>query len=247
METWLKYLLIFLAGFVAGIINILAGAGSVLTIPALIFLGLPADIANGTNRIGIFFQNVLSVYKFMSKAREGIMIGLKLAGWTVIGSVAGSLLGIRIKSDTLQTIFGIIIIFFAVLTVFKSKLKIRNTRKQPWYIIAPIFILIGFYGGLFQAGVGLFLIAAISFCYVDDMVKVNSAKITTVLIFILPSLIIYAIGGKVELFPAMILTCGSMLGGYLGTHLALKKDSSFVNYAIVAAVVLSGLKLLKVF
>jgi uncharacterized protein len=243
---WFKYLLLFLAGLAAGVINILAGAGSILTLPVLIFVGLPADIANGTNRVGIMFQNVLAVARYLRYEREGVLIGLRLVAWTIVGSVLGSWLGISLKSDTLQTIFAVLIIVLALLTVFRSRLKVKFTKKQPWYLVAPVFILIGFYGGLFQAGVGLFLIAGISWCYIDDMVKVNVAKVTMVLIFIIPSLIIYLLAGKVDIVYGLVLTLGSMTGGYLGTFLALKKDSPYVNYAILVAVFLSALKLLKV-
>jgi uncharacterized membrane protein YfcA len=104
------YLLLILVGFIAGIINVVAGGGSLLTLPILIFLGLPPNIANGTNRIAIIIQNIFAIKGFQSKEISSYSFSIYLAIPATIGAILGSLAGVKIEGELFNKILGVIMV-----------------------------------------------------------------------------------------------------------------------------------------
>ncbi len=124
-------LILFIAGSLAGFINVMAGGGSSITLPVLIFLGLDSATANGTNRIGVLFQNVSAVYSFKKENYNHFGISLKLALWTLPGSILGALVAIDIKDELFNKILGIIMIgiIFTIMFPVKKKDVYGSSRK----------------------------------------------------------------------------------------------------------------------
>ena len=110
------YILLVFLGFAAGFINIFAGGGSMLVVPFLIFLGLPANIANATNRIAILFQNTVSVFTFQQKKILDLRTDYKLLFPVLLGSIAGAFTAVDIQKEVLEKIIGglLIVMFFMV-------------------------------------------------------------------------------------------------------------------------------------
>jgi hypothetical protein len=246
--------LLVLAGLAAGILNTLAGGGSFLTLPALIFLGLDANLANGTNRIGVLVQNVTAVASFARMGQVPGRLALALLPPTVIGAFAGARVAVDVPEPALRAIVGAVLLL-ALPVVFLPEGKIPSRRRaragargsseshlSPWAYAA--FAAIGFYGGFIQAGVGFLLLGAIVPLIGLDLVRANALKVVIVLAHTAIALPVFAARGQVDPAAGLVLAAGSMAGAWIGTHLAVLRGARFVRWVLVAAIVLSAVQLL---
>ena len=124
------YILLVLVGFIAGVINVVAGGGSLLTLPMLIFLGLPPNIANGTNRIAIIIQNIFAVKGFQSKEVNTSPFSVYLAIPATIGAIIGAFAGVKIEGELFNKILGIIMLVIVAYMVFKPKASTKNNLER---------------------------------------------------------------------------------------------------------------------
>ncbi len=257
MSDPLAYLLLFLAGSVAGTINVLAGGGSFLTLPLLIFLGLPATVANGTNRIAILVQNVGAVWSFN---RHGVM------DWSWIRSAAlpalagaglGTWAAIRIDDASFQRVLAALMVVFAVVMLFDPlRNRIRRAGEDAvaeaaetetparlsGMAFSATFFGVGVYGGFVQAGVGFFILA-LAMLAGFDLVRGNALKVLVVLVFTPLALVLFAMAGKVDWGMGIALAGGNLLGGLIGTHLTVLKGHAWVKRVVVVMIVVFALKL----
>ena len=137
-------LLLTLAGFVAGFINTIAGGGSLITLPTLIFLGLPPSVANGTNRIGIFIQTFSGAVGYRSKGIKTFPFSIYCGISALIGSLIGAKIAVDIKGELFNKILAVVMIAVVILIVFKPKIKaeellVRTTGKHLWISIVAFF------------------------------------------------------------------------------------------------------------
>ena len=251
------YLVLFLAGSVAGTINVLAGGGSFLTLPLLIFLGLPPTVANGTNRIAILVQNVGAVWSFN---RHGVMDWSwirKAALPALAGAGLGTWAAIRIGDASFQRILATLMIVFAIVMLLdplRNRIKRgQSVKETPDTADAPpprlsglafsaMFFGVGVYGGFVQAGVGFFILALAMLAGLD-LVKGNALKVLVVLVFTPLALILFAAAGKVDWGMGTALAGGNLLGGLAGTHLTVLKGHAWVKRVVVVMIVVFALKL----
>jgi len=117
----LKLVILFCSGILAGIINTLAGGGSTLTLPALILCGLPSPIANATNRVAIFFQNLTATAKFKQHGQLQVKPVVHIAIAAVAGSILGSLFATKIDSEVFDKMLGILLIFILIMVIKPKK------------------------------------------------------------------------------------------------------------------------------
>jgi hypothetical protein len=237
--TWWEALLLVGGGLVAGIINTMAGGGSALTVPLLVLAGVPGNQANGSNRVGILTSSAAAVLSFRhSKATDISGVGKVLVP-TVIGSIVGSYTVSRLADDTFETVFGLLMIPIVLLTVFKPKPKLDATPWPKWATVV-VFAGIGLYGGAFQAGVGLVLLAALTRAGYD-LVTANNVKVLVNLVVVVFALPVFIIQGNVVWAPALVLAAGFMVGGWFGAKLAVKGGEQLVRvFMVVAALFLAG-------
>ncbi|MFA5516116.1 MAG: sulfite exporter TauE/SafE family protein [Desulfuromonadales bacterium] len=199
MPEYLHLPALLLVGFVSGFLNILAGGGSLLTLPLLIFLGLPATVANGTNRVGVLWQNIFAVASFR---RQGVL-PLRLALMCTAPSLAGSYIGARLAVDIDEQLFqrllaGVMIGVLVVILVDPAKrLRIEpaafSTLRLAVLLVS--FFFIGIYGGFVQAGVGFLIIPALM-VHGIDLVRTNAVKILVILLFTIPALWVFIAHGR---------------------------------------------------
>jgi uncharacterized protein len=244
-------LLIFLSGVAAGFVNVIAGGGSFLTLPLLMLLGgLPAAAANGTNRIAILVQNLIAIRRFRASGFRDVRQGLGLAVSAVAGSLLGSVLAQDIPEQSFRFVLGGIMVL-ALLPVLGrpgtparsgGAGELRHPRLQ-----VPIFFLIGAFGGFIQAGTGYLIIAALSTLGGLSLVRTNSLKLVIIAAYILPSILVFLVNGNVQWMPAMILTGGCSIGGWLGASFALTKGDRWIRYVLLAAVLALAGKLIGLY
>jgi len=248
---WYLVLAVIGVGFLAGFINTLAGSGSLLSLPMLMFLGLPANVANGTNRIAILLQNVVGVGSFRQQKVLNTRMGLWLAAPAVIGSLIGAQIAIELNEEVMeQVIAGLLIIMF-FLILYKPAQWVKgqagHVQAKPSTLQFIIFFLIGIYGGFIQAGVGLFLLAGLVLGAGVDLVRANAMKLLIVLIYTPFALAIFFINDQVNWQIGLILALGNMLGALVASRFAVSWGAKYVRYILLAVILGSALKLLNVF
>jgi len=235
------------SGVAAGFLNVLAGGGSLLTMPALIFLGLPVAVANGSNRIALIFQNFVAGFSFRGKGYFDWKTGLFLSLPAVVGSLAGARLAIFMPGalfEKLLAVVMVIVIAFIVRQPRQPKKQEEITfNRQRMVLSQAMFFLIGFYGGLVQAGVGFIIIAALSLTTNFSLVKINSLKVMVVFIYLCSSFAEFALHGDVDYVWGGVLAIGMGVGSWLGTHVAVTKGEKWIKIVMVVAVILAAARL----
>lgn len=248
---WYIILAIIGVGIIAGFINTLAGSGSLLTLPMLMFLGLPANIANGTNRIGILFQGLVASGSFKKQK----VLDFKTTTWLVIpsivGSIAGSIWAVNLTNEIMEYFIGglLIVMFFIILYKPEAWIKehANKVNTKPSIVQIIIFFFIGVYGGFIQAGVGFFLLAGLVLGAGYDLVRANAIKVFITLVFTVFALVVFMLNKQVDYLLGFILAIGSMIGAWIGAHVAVSWGPRFVRIVLLVAIVGSALKLLGVF
>ena len=231
--------LLVAGGALAGVVNTLAGGGSLLTVPLLTFAGLPADVANGTNRVGILIQNGVASWGFW---HEGVP-GFRGAAPRVLPVVAGAVTGAygiaQLDAATFQRVFGVVMLVLLIPTLRGARSE-EPSRQLPPALRALVFFGIGLYGGAFQAGVGILILYVLSLAGAD-LVHSNSIKVVLNSCFTLVVLPIFLLAGQVAWLPALALGAGFALGGLLGPRLAVRGGARLIRPVLgVSVVALAG-------
>lgn len=247
MTLW-HFGLVTATGLAAGIINTLAGGGSLLTLPLLIFLGLPGSVANGTNRVAVLVQNLSAVAGFRSKGFENLGYGLFLAGPAVIGALIGARIAIDLSDQLFQKILGILMLAILALILWNPARRYgsgtENLSPGRRWLAAFFFLFVGFYGGFIQAGVGFLVIATLTIVNGLNLVKTNSYKVVVNSAFTLIALLVFALHGEVRWVVGLLLAVGMGLGGWIGSHLAVAGGEKVIRVVLTIAVLVMSLKLL---
>jgi uncharacterized membrane protein YfcA len=250
MNETAKLFLLFGAGLISGIINVNAGGGSSLTLPALIFLGLEGPLANGTNRIGILIQNVFAIASFRHDKIHQFRKSLYLALFTLPGAVLGAILASRIDHDWFQKILGLVMIGIVFTMLFSRRkmtpLNLRVDEDESLWIY-PAMFGIGFYGGFIQIGVGFLLMASLYHLLRVNLVQVNMHKVFIVFIYTLPALLVFILTKNVKWSYGIILAAGMALGAWWGAKIAIKGGERVIKIILAIAIFIMAIKLLGVY
>lgn len=241
-------IILLAVGVFAGFLNTLAGGGSLLTLPILIFLGLPTATANGTNRVALVAQNSVAVWNFRRKGFFDWRLGLILGIPAMLSSIIGARLAIYTPDAVFNKILAVIMLLVLWLTVMPKKKKNVSeaqeqiSRKQK--VIGIIgFIIIGIYSGFMQAGIGFVIIAFTEMLFQISLVKVNSIKAFVIGLCMISSLATYVIHGNVQWFYGILLAVGQGVGAWLGSNFAVDKGEKWIRRILVLTVVSMSAKL----
>lgn len=248
MDYW-NWLLLFGVGSIAGFINVNAGGGSSLTLPTLIFMGLDGALANGTNRIAIFIQNIFAVASFRKNNMHQFRTSSELSLLTLPGAILGAILAVRISSELFERILGGVLIFIVISLLFSRTYNDRapgQKERRSWWIY-PALLGIGFYGGFLQIGVGFLFMAALYHLLRVDLITVNMHKVFIILIYTLPALLIFMWTGNVNWKYGLALAAGNAFGGWWGAHVAVKGGEKVIRIILAVAISIMALKLFGLF
>jgi hypothetical protein len=248
---WYAYPLLILAGIAAGFVNMLAGNGSLITLPALLFLGLPANVANATNRVGVTLQNVVGTVGFYRQGKMDVRGALLLSIPTVVGSILGARIAVNIDEAVFRKVLAVAMLMMLVIMLVKPERwitgKVHAHSGRLSVVQVLVFFAIGVYGGFLQAGVGIFLLAALVLGPGYDVVRANAVKVAIVLTLTFAALIVFQANGQILWLPGLVLGVGNMIGAWLGTHVAVRKGTVWVRWFVIAVVLVSAAQLLGVF
>ena len=232
------------AGFVAGALNVVAGGGSFLTLPLLIFLGLPSAVANATNRVGVVVQNVGGVWGFQRHAVMDWPWGLWASVPSVVGAVVGAWAALQVGDAAFRRILALVMIVVSLWTLVDPLKGLRRTAvsspNDPGIVLG--FLAVGLYGGFVQAGVG-FLVLAVTTAAGLDLVRGNAVKVLTVLALTLVSLLVFVSAGKVDWPMGLALAIGNFAGSLVGVRLTVVKGHAWVKGVVTATVIAFAIKL----
>jgi uncharacterized membrane protein YfcA len=248
MPEYLDLIILFGVGVIAGVINIMAGGGSSLTLPALIFLGLDGATANGTNRVGILIQSIFATLSFRKEKITGLNLSLRLAAFTIPGAILGALIAVRMTDRWFEIILGIIMIGVIIsMLIPQSKNLVTTTEGQKTWLIYPIMFAIGFYGGFVQVGVGFLIMAALYHLLKINLVFVNMHKVFITLIFTIPALLIFIWTDNVDWLLGLVLAAGNGVGGWWAARISVRGGEKVIRYVMIVAIFIIALKLLGLF
>lgn len=243
----LHVVLLFGTGIAAGFLNTVAFGGSLLALPMLIFLGLEAAVANGTNRVAIFFQNFSAIMGFRRKGVSDFRYSILLAVPAVIGAVIGATIAVDIKDSVFNLILAVVMITMLVLTLLNPTERLKNRTesegKHSKIIAMIVFFFIGIYGGFIQAGVGLLIITALRLLTGMDLVRTNAIKVFVIFFYTVVALGIFIKGGKVNWYLGPTLAVGNACGAWLGSHWAVEKGDKWIKVILIIAVIAFAIRL----
>jgi uncharacterized membrane protein YfcA len=246
--NFLHVLLLFGTGIAAGFLNTVAFGGSLIALPVLIFLGLPTAVANGTNRVAIFFQNISAIMGFRRKGVSDFRYSILLAVPAVIGAGIGAIIAIDTKDSVFQLILAVVMITMLILTLLnpterlKDRIESGGTRSK--IIAMAVFFFIGIYGGFIQAGVGLLVITALRLLTGMDLVRTNAIKVFVIFFYTVIALGIFIMKGKVDWYLGPTLAVGNACGAWLGSHWAVAKGEKWIKVMLIVAVVAFAVRLI---
>ncbi len=243
-----ELVLLVIIGFFAGIINTLAGGGSLITLPLLIFMGLPEAVANGTNRVAIFFQTASSVAGFKSKGITTFPFSIYIGISAAIGSYIGAQYAVDIEGALFKRILSIVMIVVVLLIIFKKKnttlhtLAERTTGKHLYTSIIAFFF-VGLYGGFLNAGIGFIMLLILPMINRFSLVKSNATKVTVALIYTSIALSVFILNHKVNWKLGLTLATGTSLGAWFASRYSVKKGDGFIRVALLVIVLGMATKL----
>lgn len=248
---WYAYPLLVLAGIAAGFVNMLAGNGSLITLPALLFVGLPANVANATNRVGVTMQNIVGTAGFYRQGNLDVRGALLFSIPTVVGSILGARIAVDIDEALFRKVLAVVMVIMLIIMLVKPERwvtgKIRSHSGRISILQVLVFFAIGIYGGFLQAGVGIFLLAGLVLGPGYDVVRANGVKVAIILALTLAALIVFQANAQVLWGPGLVLGVGNMIGAWLGTRFAVRKGTVWVRWFVIAVVLISAAQLLGVF
>lgn len=239
-------------GAAAGLINTLAGGGMMVTLPLMVFLGLPETLANGTSRFGILFQATSSA---MAYTRKGVLDLARLRQVVppvLAGALVGALVGARLPNEVFRAIFGVVMIAFAALLLRKPKQSDGETRSElhprfdsaalRWLILLPV----GVYGGMIQAGMGYVVIGALTLGFRFSLMEANILKVALIGAYTPIAVLVFALNGQLSVLAGSALAVGQALGAWIGAHVALERGVGLVRAVLLAVIGVSSLHLFGV-
>lgn len=240
-------LLLVPAGFLAGVVNTIAGGGSFLTLPALMYLGgLDAKLANGTNRVAILLSTASATATFHRHGHVDNRLAVRLAIPMLVGVPVGALLAIYLSAEAFRGAFGVLFLAMAVVIAIKPKMLLEARQQPPRSKAAEaaLFWAIGVYVGFIQAGMGLLLLLAMSWFHARELVGANAVKNAIGLIVTVAGLAVFVYYDQVHWRPGLIMAAGNLAGGFVGARMAIHRGERFIYWFLIAVMVLTGVKLL---
>ncbi|MCB1842379.1 MAG: sulfite exporter TauE/SafE family protein [Halioglobus sp.] len=244
LELWQAGLLVAV-GIVGGFMNVMAGGGSLLTVPVMVFMGLPGPVANGTNRIAILAQNLTAIATFARRGFQDFRLSLTLSACAIPGAVVGALAGVRLEGEWFDRALAVIMLGVMLLMHFDRGAQQASTehspsRRQLWQGHL-LMVGAGFWGGFIQLGVGFILMPILNRVMGLDLVRTNMHKVFIVASYTVVALLVFASQVELLWLVGLALAVGNAIGGYLGAHFSITRGEHLIravlNIVLVAFII----------
>jgi len=239
--------IVLAAGLVSGFVNIVGGGGSLISLPVLIFMGLPSTVANGTNRVALMVQSIVAIGYFRQKGFFYPKLSMILGVPALLGSLLGAKFAISLSDEMFNKTLAAVMLIVLVIIIWRPEKHFfktgeeENLNRRRLAMAALTFFGVGFYGGFIQAGVGFVIIAALSLITGMSLTKINSLKVFVSAIYIFTSLLVFIYSGKVDWVLGLILAVGNAAGAYLGSVFTVAKGDRWIRiFLVVTVLIMSG-------
>lgn len=235
-------------GVVAGFLNVLAGGGSLLTVPVMVFLGMPGPVANGTNRIAILAQNISAVWAFKKKGFSDFKLSLSLSACALPGAIAGALLGTQLQGVWFNRCLAVIMLGVMLIMYLDKSSPAQASATQPsrtQMIRGHIMMVgVGFWGGFIQIGVGFILMPVLNRVMGLDLVRTNMHKVFIIATYTVAALAVFSSQVPVMWAAGAALAVGTSIGGYLGANASVVKGENVIRHVLNIVLIVFIIKLL---
>ncbi|MCG7907094.1 MAG: sulfite exporter TauE/SafE family protein [Candidatus Thiodiazotropha taylori] len=242
-----QVLLLALVGVAAGWLNVMAGGGSLLTIPVMLFMGIPGPVANGTNRIAILAQNITAVTAFRRRGYSDFKLGFSLAAAASLGAIGGASVGVKLDGVWFDRVLALVMVGVMILMATgHDKIKPSGGESKAKNLFAGHLLMVGagFWGGFIQIGVGFILMPILHRVLGLDLVRVNMHKVLIVLVYTIVALGIFAANLELMWWIGISLAIGNSIGGWLGAHTTITHGEGLIRRVLYLALSAFIIKLL---
>ena len=246
MEIW-QIVVLALVGIMAGWLNVMAGGGSLLTVPVMLFMGIPAPVANGTNRIAILAQNITAVTTFRKRGFSDFKLSFSLAAAASVGALAGASVGVHLEGEWFNRILALVMVAVMILMATgQDKVKPVGGEAQAKNLLLGHLLMVGagFWGGLIQIGVGFILMPILHRVMGLDLVRVNMHKVFVVLVYTVIALAVFASQLELLWWTGAALALGNSIGGWLGAHSTVSHGETLIRRVLYLTLTAFIIKLL---
>ncbi|MDX1479114.1 MAG: sulfite exporter TauE/SafE family protein [Saprospiraceae bacterium] len=244
--AWYIYVIAFAGAVVAGAINTLAGNGSAITLSILTeLMGLPGNLANGTNRIGVLFNGIGSTWGFYRGGKLNLADSRTVIIIVVLGAIAGGVIALNISNEQFMWLFkGLMVVMLVVILVKPQRwlIKTRQAAQVPDLLLWPMYFAIGVYGGLIQMGMGVFFLAVLVLLARYPLIHANAIKVACVAIYTILMVGLFAYRGLIDWPIGLLMGGGQFIGGWYTARLASRHPAAGKwAYGLLVAIVLLSL------
>ncbi len=243
-------LLVTLAGLAAGFLNAISGGGAMLTVPALILIGLPPGVANGTNRLAVVAQSLTALAAYSRLDNTDMRLAGSLTLPAMLGAAGGALVSVRLDDTVFQNLLAGMMLVLLVPVLFESSLDtsrfIPSGSRRAKRVLQGVMFGIGLYGGLLQIGAGLFALIALNALGGLPLVLANGVKVVIVTALTGVALGIFILDGKVDWGVGLLLAATTSVGAWCGAHWGVRKGDVWIRFVVAATVIVMALQLLDV-
>ncbi len=247
LELWQTGLIV-VVGVVSGFLNVVAGGGSMLTVPVMVFMGMPGPVANGTNRIGILAQNITSVITFARSGFKDFKLSMSLAACAIPGAAVGALVGVHLDGVWFNRALALVMVGVMLIMHFDRGTTARAQGHQPTsrQLVHGHLLMVGvgFWGGFIQLGVGFIIMPVLNRVMGLDLVRTNMHKVFIVMVYTIVALFIFASQLELLWIIGLALAVGNSIGGYLGTRFAISSGERMIRLILNCVLVVFVIKLL---
>ena len=247
MEYWQGIVLI-LVGIIAGFINVMAAGGSMISVPVMVFMGIPGPVANGTNRIAILAQNVTAVFAFFRKGYSDFRLSITLALCAIPGAVAGAFIGTRLEGIWFNRTLAIIMLAVMLVMTVGGKASEKSSssplNRKRLVLGHLLMVVVGFFGGFIQIGVGFILLPILHKVLGLDMVRASMHKVFIIGTYTIAALIVFITQIELLWMLGICLALGNSIGAWIGAHIAVTKGEGLIKTVLNVVLVVFIIKLL---
>lgn len=251
LALWQAAMLIAV-GIVAGFLNVMAGGGSLLTVPVMVFMGVPGPVANGTNRIAILAQNITAILTFVRRGYSNLKLSLSLAACALPGAVIGAIAGVQLEGAWFNRTLAIVMVGVMLVMQFGSQAEPPNAGKPAGGRPTArqlrnghlLMVAAGFWGGFIQIGVGFILMPILNRVMGLDLVHTNMHKVFIIATYTIAALAVFASQLQLLWIVGAALAIGNALGGYLGAHFTVTRGEKLIRLVLNIVLIAFIMKLL---
>jgi len=237
MPTVLKVLFLLLAGSAAGVMNAVAGGGTLITFPTLVFIGVPAVVANATNTVAVTIGIFASLWSYRRELASQEKWAWRFAPPSLVGGLLGAILLLHTSEGHFRQIIPYLILFATVLFTIQPAVSRRlqietQAAQQSHYGLSAAIVFqffVGVYGGYFGAGIGILMLAVLGILGHSNIHEMNSLRVLLGVLINVVASIYFIANGRIVWIDVLLIAAGAVVGGYFGPILGRKAGAAAVR------------------